>query len=112
MVYQRVAGHTHSDALNLEYFVDGLPVFWDMGYGNGTVDTDVNRHPEMKELVGWGWPRPVLDTGPYCRDGKGSIPGGHWWSSEWTHRTCAHCTVMVDEQEPVSAGAGPAPASR
>lgn len=107
MVYQRVAGHTHNDALNLELFVDGLPVFWDMGYGNGTLDTDVQRHPEMKEIVEANWPRPVFDTSHYYQGGKGAIPSGHWWSDEWTHRSNAHCTVMVDELEPVSGWSQP-----
>ena len=103
LTYQRVTGHNHSDALNLELFVDGLPIFWDMGYGNGTLDTDTVRHPEMAEVVGADWPRPILNTGPYHRDGKGEIPTGHWWSNEWNHRALAHCTVMVDEQEPTTA---------
>ena len=101
LVYQRVSGHTHNDSLNLELFVDGLPVLWDMGYGNGTVDTCTERHPELRELIQAGYPRPILDTGPYAKEGEGRIPSGHWWTSEWNQLTPAHCTVMVNEQGPV-----------
>jgi len=110
LVYQRHAGHCHNDALNIEYFVDGLPVFWEMGYGNGTIDTSIQRHPEMRELVVTNWPRPVFDTGPYYQNGKGKIPAQHWWGGEWNPFAPAHCTVMVDDQEPTQpwkrAGAG------
>jgi len=109
LVYQRVAGHTHSDCLNLELFIDGLPVFWDMGYGNGTVDTCTERHPEIRELIEAGYPRPVFDTGPYFKEGKGHIPSGHWWTNEWNQLGPAHCTVMVDERPPVKAWHDAAP---
>lgn len=101
--YQRVSGHTHDDTLNLELLVDGLPIFWDMGYGNGTVDTDPLRNPHIKELLDAGYPRPIFDTGPYYKNGQGTVPGGHWWTAEWNQKAPAHCTVMVDEQPPVDA---------
>lgn len=111
LLYQRVVGHNHFDSLNLEYFVDGLPLFWDMGYGNGTADTSLARHPEWKELYEAGYPRPFLDTTHFYQDGKGAIPTGHWWSDEWNHRTVAHCTVKVDEKEPLTFS-DPAPAGQ
>lgn len=101
MIYQRCAGHTHSDALGLEVFVDGLPIVWDVGYGACTADTDLNRQPEMKEIVHADWPRPIFDTSRFYEHLNGDM--FYLWFTDWNNRTAAHCTVMVDESEPIVA---------